>query len=74
MLVIYVNSRLNRRRRGEGRKLLLIGSSLPFSPLLQLSREFSYTLKENRNARSWESIAPRYMNVESDFRLGEDDN
>ncbi len=42
MLVIYVNSHLNRRSEGEGRELpptTVGGSSLPFSPLLQLSRD-----------------------------------
>jgi hypothetical protein len=49
-LVIYVDSRFNCRSVGEGGELpptLLGGSSLPFSSLLQLSREFSDALQED---------------------------
>ncbi len=60
MLVIYVNSRLNRRSEGgEGRVPLLGGSSLPYSPLLRLSREFFHSVQENRDSkedRLWEYI------------------
>jgi hypothetical protein len=49
MLVIYVNSRLNRRRGREGRELLpTAASSLPFSLLLRLSQELSHAIQENR--------------------------
>ncbi len=67
-VVIYVNSRLNcrERRGGQGncRQPMLGSSSLAFSQLLRLSREFSHVYRKIEIPNKTDVGIYKYMNVE----------